>query len=40
MLDIIAKLPKGTAAHVMRTDGYDKPVDLACSVEIRDADHL
>jgi N-methylhydantoinase B len=40
MADIIAKLPKGEAAHVMRTDGYDKPVDLACSVEIREGDIL
>jgi N-methylhydantoinase B len=40
MLDIIAKLPKGKASHVMRTDGYDQPVDLACSVEIRESDVL
>jgi N-methylhydantoinase B len=36
MREIIARLPKGKASHVMRTDGYDQPVDLACSVEIAD----
>jgi N-methylhydantoinase B len=35
MLDALAQLPKSTARHAMRTDGYDVPVDLVCSVEIR-----
>ena len=34
MLDIIARLPKGSASNVMRTDGYDRPIDLACTVTI------
>ena len=39
MLDIIAKLPAGKASHVLHTDGYDRPVDLACTVEIK-PDHV
>ena len=39
MLDIIAALPKRQASSVLRTDGYDTPVDLACSVAILD-DHI
>jgi N-methylhydantoinase B len=36
MLDAFAALPKGSASNAMRTDGYDKPVDLACTVSIGD----
>jgi N-methylhydantoinase B len=36
MLDALAKLPKGTSRHSMRTDGFDTPVDLVCSVEVHD----
>lgn len=36
MLDAFAGLPKTQASNTMRTDGYDKPVDLACSVKIED----
>lgn len=36
MLEAIAVLPKGKAVNSMRTDGYDKPVDLQCSVSIED----
>jgi N-methylhydantoinase B len=36
MLDAFAPLPKKSASNTMRTDGYDKPVDLACSVSIED----
>ena len=34
MLAIIARLPKTSASNTMRTDGYDMPIDLACSVTI------
>jgi N-methylhydantoinase B len=34
MLEEIRKLPHGTWSNVMRIDGYDDPVDLACSVTI------
>jgi len=34
MREAIAILPRGRATYVMRTDGYDYPIDLACSVEI------
>jgi N-methylhydantoinase B len=36
MLDIIARLPKASASSTLRTDGYDKPVDLACTVTVSD----
>jgi N-methylhydantoinase B len=36
MLDAFAPLPKARASNTMRTDGFDKPVDLACSVSIED----
>jgi N-methylhydantoinase B len=36
MLDAFASLPKKQASNAMRTDGYDKPVDLACTVTIED----
>lgn len=36
MLEIIRKLPKKSASSVMRTDGLEKPIDLACSVTIQD----
>jgi len=36
MLDAFAALPKKSASNTMRTDGYDKPIDLACSVSIED----
>ncbi|MFM0653546.1 hydantoinase B/oxoprolinase family protein [Paraburkholderia sediminicola] len=36
MLDAFSSLPKTSARNSMRTDGFDKPVDLACSVTIND----
>ena len=36
MLDILLELPKASASAVMRTDGYDRPIDLACTVTIED----
>lgn len=36
MLDAFAALPKASAHNTMRTDGFDKPVDLACSVTLED----
>lgn len=36
MLAAFADLPKGKASAVMRTDGLDKPIDLACTVTIED----
>jgi N-methylhydantoinase B len=36
MLEALRKLPKGEARHSMRTDGFDTPVDLACTLELRD----
>jgi len=36
MLDALARVPKGGARHSMRTDGFDTPVDLVCSVDVRD----
>jgi N-methylhydantoinase B len=36
MLDAFARLPKGKASSVMRTDGLDKAIDLACTVTIED----
>lgn len=36
MLDAFQSLPKARASNRMRTDGYDKPVDLACSVTIEE----
>jgi N-methylhydantoinase B len=32
----IAKLPKGSWTNTMRTDGYDKPIDLTATVTISD----
>ncbi len=38
-LEAIAKLPRGSASASMRIDGYSKPIDLCCRVEIA-ADHI
>jgi N-methylhydantoinase B len=37
MLAEIKQLPKGTWSHSMRVDGYDEPVDLACTLTISDS---
>jgi N-methylhydantoinase B/oxoprolinase/acetone carboxylase alpha subunit len=34
MLDALAALPRESASNSMRTDGFDKPVDLACTVRL------
>lgn len=34
MRDIIAKLPKGSWTHSMRTDGFDEPVDFVATLTI------
>jgi N-methylhydantoinase B len=36
MLDAFAVLPKASASNKMRTDGFDKPVDLACTVTLEE----
>ncbi|ALL68416.1 N-methylhydantoinase B [Paraburkholderia caribensis MBA4] len=36
MLDAFALLPRKQASNAMRTDGFDKPVDLACTVSIEE----
>ena len=36
MLEAFKALPKGKASSVMRTDGLDRPIDLACTVTLED----
>jgi N-methylhydantoinase B len=37
MLEMISQLPTGRWENLMRIDGYDQPVDLACAVHISEA---
>lgn len=36
MLEEIRKLPRGTTRNTIRLDGYDKPVEIACAMTVRD----
>lgn len=38
MADAIAKMPKGKWTAAMRIDGYEEPIDLVATMEIRDDD--